>query len=106
MSTRIGAKIRELRRERRLTLDELAVAAGMSKSYIWELENRPSANPSAEKLDALARVLGCPASYFLDNTAGINDEEQLDQAFFRNFKDLAPEDREMVRKIVDSFRKR
>ncbi len=89
-----------------MTLDALALAAGMSKSYLWELENKESPRPSAEKLDALAKVLGRPVSYFLDSDEEVPEEEHLNEAFFRNYKDLEKEDRERIRMIVESFRKR
>ena len=106
MATRLGEKIRQLRKEQQMTLDSLALAAGMSKSYLWELENKESPRPSAEKLDSLARILGRPVSYFLDSEVAEPEEEHLNEAFFRNYRDLAPEDRERIRVIVDSFRKR
>jgi DNA-binding XRE family transcriptional regulator len=40
MSEKIGSRIRALRLEKKLTLDELAEKAGLSKSYLWELENK------------------------------------------------------------------
>lgn len=89
-----------------MTLDALALAAGMSKSYLWELENKESPRPSAEKLDALAKILGRPVSYFLDSEEELPEEEHLNEAFFRNYKDLEKEDRERIRMIVESFRKR
>lgn len=89
-----------------MTLDVLAAAAGMSKSYLWELENKESPRPSAEKLDALAKILGRPVSYFLEGEQAAPEEDHLNEAFFRNFKDLEPEDRDRVRMIVESFRKR
>ncbi|WP_414608298.1 helix-turn-helix domain-containing protein [Stenotrophomonas pavanii] len=106
MATRLGEKIRQLRKEQQMTLDALALAAGMSKSYLWELENKESPRPSAEKLDALAKVLGRPVSYFLDSDEEVPEEEHLNEAFFRNYKDLEKEDRERIRMIVESFRKR
>ncbi|MBN8224016.1 MULTISPECIES: helix-turn-helix transcriptional regulator [Lysobacteraceae] len=106
MATRLGEKIRQLRKEQQMTLDALALAAGMSKSYLWELENKESPRPSAEKLDALAKILGRPVSYFLDSEEEVPEEEHLNEAFFRNYKDLEKEDRERIRMIVESFRKR
>lgn len=106
MTTGLGQKIRALRKEQGLTLDSLAIAAGMSKSYVWELENKESPRPSAEKLDALAKVLGRPVSYFLETEEVIPEEDHLNEAFFRNYKNLEPNDRERIRLIVESFRKR
>lgn len=106
MTTRLGEKLRALRKERQMTLDGLAAAANMSKSYLWELENKESPRPSAEKLDALAKILGRSVSYFLEIEESVPEEEHVNEVFYRNFKDLEPEDRERVRMIVESFRKR
>lgn len=105
MSTKLGDKIRALRKEKQLTLDALAASAGMSKSYLWELENRESPRPSAEKLDALAKILGQPVSYFLEEDASTPEEAHKDEAFFRNYKNLDTTDKEVMRKIMESFRK-
>lgn len=105
MATTLGEKIRLLRKEKQLTLDSLAIAAGMSKSYLWELENRPSPRPSAEKLDALARVLGRTVSFFLEEEANTPEETQIDEAFFRNYKDLDADGKQVMRQIMESFKK-
>lgn len=67
MATRLGEKLRDLRKQRGLTLEKLADMAGLSKSYLWELENRESQRPSAEKLTALADALGVGTSFFLED---------------------------------------
>lgn len=105
MNTKLGDKIRALRKEKRMTLDELATLAGMSKSYLWELENRPSPRPSAEKLNALAAILGRPVAYFLEEDEATPEEVHMDEAFFRNYKNLNTKDKDVVRTLVDTFRK-
>ena len=57
MATRLGEKLKMLRTSKGLTLEKLADMAGLSKSYVWELENRESQRPSAEKLTQLADAL-------------------------------------------------
>lgn len=105
MPTRLGEKLRELRKERGLTLDKLADMASLSKSYLWELENRGSQRPSAEKLTALADALGVAASYFLEEDVRAPEERHLDEAFFRGYQKLEPDAKEQLRKILDTFKK-
>jgi len=105
MSTRLGEKLRDLRKQRGLTLDGLAGLAGLSKSYIWELENRESPRPSAEKLTALADALGVTAEYFIEDDVRSPEERHLDQAFFRGYQKLEPEGKEQLRKILETFKK-
>lgn len=105
MTTRLGDKLRELRKQRRWTLEYLAEKAGLSKSYLWELENRESQRPSAEKLTALADALGVAAAYFLEEDTRAPEERHLDEAFFRGYQKLEPEAKEQLRKILSTFKK-
>ena len=55
----VGDRIRRFRNERGLNLSRLAEQAGVSKGYLWALENDPGARrPSAETLFAVAKALG------------------------------------------------
>ncbi len=105
MPTRLGEKLRSLRTEKNLTLEKLAELAGVSKSYLWELENRESQRPSAEKLTAIADNLGVSASYFLEEDVRKPRERDLDEAFFRNYQKLDSTSKEQLRKIVKAFKK-
>lgn len=103
--TRLGEKLRDLRKERGLTLEKLAEQAGLSKSYLWELENRESQRPSAEKLTALGDALGVSTSYFLEEDARAPQERHLDEAFFRGYQKLDADAKEQLRKILSTFKK-
>jgi transcriptional regulator with XRE-family HTH domain len=105
MTTRLGEKLRELRKQQGLTLEGLAAKAGLSKSYLWELENRESQRPSAEKMTALADALGIAATYFFEEDVREPEERHLDEAFFRGYQRLEPEAKEQLRKILDTFKK-
>lgn len=103
--TILSEKLRALRKAKGLTLDKLAEKSGLSKSYIWELENRESQRPSAEKLTALADVLGVSVTYFFEEDARAPAEKHLDEAFFRNYQKLDTESKEHLRKILETFKK-
>lgn len=105
MATRLGEKLNELRKQRGLTLEKLAEMAGLSKSYLWELENRESQRPSAEKMTALADALGVAAAYFFEEDVRAPEERHLDEAFFRGYQKLEPGAKEQLRKILDTFKK-
>ncbi|SMG64890.1 XRE family transcriptional regulator, partial [methanotrophic bacterial endosymbiont of Bathymodiolus sp.] len=64
----LGAKIKELRKEKALTLEQLAEKIGSGKSYIWEIENKGVKRPSAEKLAAIAKALDVTTDYLIDDT--------------------------------------
>lgn len=105
MAGHLGDKIKKLRKKQGLTLDKLSTKASLSKSYLWELENRESQSPSAEKLIAIADALGVSADYFLEDDIREPEEKHLDEAFFRGYKNLETKDKEQLRKILEAFKK-
>jgi transcriptional regulator with XRE-family HTH domain len=53
----LGARINRLRRERRLTLADVAAALGVSKPTVWAWE-KGKARPLPERIEAIAAALG------------------------------------------------
>lgn len=101
MATALGEKIRAERKRLKLTLDQLAERSGSSKSYIWELENRPAVRPSAEKISKIADVLGVTAEYLLNDEKQSPEDADLDKAFFRRFSKLDDTSKDRLKKILD-----
>lgn len=109
MTASLGEKIQKLRKEKKYSLDQLAKLTDCSKSYLWELENpRPGkkvVRPSAEKLTQIAKVLSVTTDYLLDDKAG-HDEEVIKEAFFRNYNQLAPEDKKRIQEMIELWGKK
>ena len=57
---RLGARIRELREQKRWGPQVLAEAAGVSRQYIWQIERGKVETARPRKLEAIARALGWP----------------------------------------------
>ena len=98
----LGDKIRALRKQKRLSLEQLAELTDSSKSYIWELENKDDPKPSAEKIGKIAAVLEVTTEFLLTESATTPDEEVLDEAFFRKYKNMSEPDKKKIRKILDA----
>ena len=81
----IGKRVRELRKHQGYTLEEFSERAGCSKSYAWEVENKPNARPSAEWAIRAAEALGVTVDYLICGgpIASANDE-----AFFSMYLSL------------------
>ena len=62
----LSQKIRQLRKEKGLSLNKLAEEAGVSKAYLSQLENSVSKQPSAEVLFKIASALGTTIADLLD----------------------------------------
>ncbi|MFZ0444080.1 MAG: helix-turn-helix domain-containing protein [Bacillus sp. (in: firmicutes)] len=56
----IGDRVKKLRLEKKLSLSELALKAGVAKSYLSSLERNLQTNPSIQFLEKIATVLGVP----------------------------------------------
>lgn len=57
MSQTVGRKIANQREIKGLSLPELARKAGISKGYLWQIENGSEPNPSIGVLDKIAKAL-------------------------------------------------
>jgi transcriptional regulator with XRE-family HTH domain len=104
MSEKIGTRIRALRLEQKLTLDQLAEKAGASKSYLWELENKDPPRPSAEKLRGIAKALGVTVDYFMGSDTPQELLAAEDIAFFREYQNMSPPLKaklRLMRKLLD-----
>ena len=58
-------RLAELRDMYCITYDELADNVGSTKSYMWELENKPFARPSAELVHRIAKYFDTTVAYLL-----------------------------------------
>ena len=75
----MGGRLRHVREQRGLSLGELAVRAGVSKSFLWEVENDRS-GISGERLLRVANVLGASLDYLLrgDRTPGMEKPSSIE----------------------------
>lgn len=103
MSQKFGEKLRAVRTSRKKTLEELATAIGSSKAYVWQLENKKNAKPSAELLLKIANYLGESPDFFLDDEANERSGDQVEDAFFRKFRSLSDEDKRYMNKIISGL---
>lgn len=99
MTTPLGEKIRNLRKQKGYTLDKLAELSASSKSYIWELENKDPPRPSADKIAKIAAALGVTADYLITDVVEI--EDATDAAFFRKYRSMEPTTKDKIRRMLD-----
>ncbi|MBF0141776.1 MAG: helix-turn-helix transcriptional regulator [Magnetococcales bacterium] len=102
--TSIGDKIKAIRKQKGLTLEQLGDLANSSKSYIWALENKNPPRPSADKIQKIADVLGVTPAFLLDQELNASPKEEvLDQAFFRKFQKMDKNAKQAIRRMVDNW---
>lgn len=60
----VGDRIKEIRETRKMTQEQLALRAGLSKGFLSDLENK-NKNLSSQSLLKIANVLGASVDYLL-----------------------------------------
>ncbi len=103
MPSPMGDKINALRKQRGLSLEQLAEMTGSSKSYLWELENRNDPNPSIDKVGRLAVALDVTTEFLLSGPESKPDEKVADEAFFRKYQSLPDPEKKKLRKILEAW---
>ncbi len=80
MSNLIGDRVKKLRQEKKMSLSELALQAGVAKSYLSSLERNLQTNPSIQFLEKISTVLGVPVdSLILEH----RNKEDLDSEWMK-----------------------
>lgn len=103
----IGNKLKELRKQNKLTLKELSQKTNISISFISDIENKRR-NPSIDNLKILASALDVPVNYFFD-AEDYKEETKIDEymdknkMFFSKFEKLQDKDKDKILKMIEMF---
>ena len=101
MASAFGARLRRLREAKKLTLQQVADAVGCTKAYIWELEMKDGQRPSAERVQALAKVLGVTMEDIMgEPIAQVPQASPEDVAFFREYAGMTDEEKDRYRQAL------
>lgn len=108
MASAFGARLRQLREAKGLTLQQVADAAGCTKAYIWELEKKPGQKPSAERIQAIAKLLEVTMEDLMGEPVGdVANPTAADVVFFREYVGMSEKDKELYRDaLAFAFRAR
>lgn len=70
----LGDNIRNIRKEKKLSINKLAKITGISLGYLSDLENNKAKNPSVDKLKIIADALGVQPELFFKNDIDIEND--------------------------------
>ena len=76
----IGERVKLLRKEKKMSLSELAEQAGVAKSYLSSLERNLQTNPSIQFLEKIAAVLNVPVDHLIHEQP---NKEDLDSEWIK-----------------------
>ncbi|WP_238948817.1 XRE family transcriptional regulator [Clostridium sp. YIM B02569] len=75
----LGDNIRKIRKDKKMSLNNLARVSGISAGYISDLENNKFTNPTVDKLNKIADILGVETSDFFKNDIDMWDATIADR---------------------------
>lgn len=102
----IGQRIRDLRKQKRMSQTELAKSAGVSQTTVTAWENN-KAEPSSSAIAQLADIFNVTTDYLLgrpDKQETKKDDVELsddDVIMTWRGKPLSDEDKELIRRIMN-----
>lgn len=87
----VGARIKRYRQEKQISISRLARESGISKGYIWSLENPPEPGqgqrPSGQTLYAIAKALGVAMADLLGERLTLERDTTVDPLLERFAKE-------------------
>lgn len=101
MDINIGKRISNLRTSKGYSVNYLANQAGVSQSYLREIEMGHYENPSIDILDALCGALGISLKEFFDVHTELQDNADL---LLDEIAQLTPTQRDNLRLFLKSVR--
>ena len=105
-SMSFASKLHDLRVAQQLSLQDVANAVGISKAHVFNLEKGITANPSMELVIKLADLFRVRVADLVGENPDADDEPAEIVAMFRDLKSLDENDRETIKLMMESLKKR
>lgn len=107
MSTDISTKIKQLRKEKGLTLEQVAVIVGVGKSTVRKWETGMIANMKRDKIALLAEALGTTPAYLMgwkedahSLSPDINELSEGEKVLVELFRRVPESSQQMVLQMI------
>jgi transcriptional regulator with XRE-family HTH domain len=102
---RVGAGIRSLREQKKLTQEKIAEAAHINPTYYGRIE-RGEANVSIELLTAIAETMNVQVASLLDVDLTLDDPERVKHEIIENLQNLTVEQLKIVASLLVVIREK
>lgn len=107
MANDLSAKIHILRKQKNMTLEQVADIVGVGKSTVRKWETGMIANMKRDKIALLAKALGTTPAYLMgwkENTTPTEGElDEGEKIWLDLYHRISEDSRDMLVKLVDAF---
>lgn len=100
----LADRIKTFRMKKKLSLQELADSAGVSKAHIWDLETGRSKNPSMDLLIKLANKLEIAVVDLVGENPGAEEEGSRVLGMYRELKNLSDRDLDVINSMIERLK--
>jgi len=101
----LAEKIKKARKNKGLTLEQLANIVRSSKSYMWQLEADPNIKPSVQLIAKIAEALDVTVDYLVNQEREKMDLEEEASVFFRGYRELDDTSRKIIQSQIETLKK-
>lgn len=101
----LAEKIKKARKNKGLTLEQLANIVGSSKSYMWQLETDTDIKPSVQLVAKIAEALDVTIDYLINQESERMDLNEEASVFFRGYKELDDTSRKIIQSQIETLKK-
>lgn len=78
----MGERLKALRKEKRMTLDDVAKRIGVGRATVLKYENGMITNVPSDKVESLATMFGVSPAYLMGWTDDPHEAKELDLQYF------------------------
>jgi len=100
----LADRIKAFRMKKKLSLQELADSAGVSKAHIWDLETGRSKNPSMDLLIKLANKLEVAVVDLVGENPEAEEEGSRVLGMYRELKNLSDRDLDVINSMIERLK--
>ena len=106
----LGKRVKDLREDKRESLQQTADAVGTSKAHVWQIERGRAVNPAIGVLTRLADHFGVSVAYLIGETLDGPDTDEDLAGLFRQASEFTDDElallKSMMKTLAETSQKR
>ena len=97
----LGDRINEIRKEKKISIDELCARSGVPKGTLSKITAGITANPTLDTVRVIAQALGCTLDDLDDKPSDAQDITPSERTHIQKYRRLTDNGREAIDRTMD-----
>ena len=99
----LGDRINQIRKEKKISIDELCERSGVPKGTLSKITAGITANPTLDTVRVIAQALGCTLDDLDDRPSRVQDITSAERAHIQKYRRLTDNGRATVDHVIDGL---